>query len=63
LFDYDLGVVIEESYWEEKIKENLDREDEEEDLPYVYNEDNYKNIMFNLFGEDKAIDDLFTKGE
>lgn len=63
LFDYDFGVDMEKTFWDEKIEENLVKAARNEEKHEDYDEDYYREVIFEGNNEDKAIDDLFIKSE
>lgn len=60
--DYDFEIGIDESYWKEKIEENIDNDLKAEHEADMY-EDQYKEEVFESRNEERAIDDLFNKPE
>lgn len=60
-FRYDFGIMIEDSFWNQRIKENLAREEEENNEEF--DEDYYRDFKFNSSSDDNVIDELFQKGE
>ncbi|MDQ8750637.1 nSTAND3 domain-containing NTPase [Elizabethkingia miricola] len=60
-FIYDFGIMIEDSFWNQRIKENLAREEEENNEEF--DEDYYRDFKFNSSSDDNVIDELFQKGE
>ncbi|MDP3462887.1 MAG: restriction endonuclease [Bacteroidales bacterium] len=60
-FDYDFQIDMDKAYWEEKIEENLMREERNNamDEDYGY----YKEARFEAISEENAVDDLFIKQE
>ena len=60
---HDFGIEMNDDYWKEKIKENIDRAERIEEMESDYNEDYYKEAMYESYNEENAIDDLFVKPE
>jgi len=62
-FDYDFGVDLDKSYWEEKIEENIVKAVKNDAMDENYDEDYYKEAHFDAKNEENAVDDLFIKAE
>lgn len=62
-FDYNFGIEMDKSYWEEKIEENFRKESKYEAMNDDYNADYYYDIIDNDSSEEDAIDDLFIKAD
>jgi hypothetical protein len=62
-FDYDFGVDLDKSYWEEKIEENIVKAARNDAMNEDYDKDYYKESRFDAMSEEKAVDDLFIKTE
>lgn len=62
-FDHDFGVGIDNKYWKNKIEENIVRAAKNDEMNDDYDEDHYRETIFESINEENAIDDLFTKAE
>lgn len=61
--DYDFNVSMDYRYWERKVEENVHKSEMESSKFEDYDEDYYRESLYESRSEDNAIDDLFTKAE
>lgn len=62
-FEYDFGVDMDKTYWEDKIEDNIVKAASNEAMSEDYDKDYYKEARFESNSEENAIDDLFIKPE
>lgn len=62
-FEYDFGVDMDKTYWENKIEDNIVKAASNEAMSEDYDKDYYKEARFESNSEENAIDDLFIKPE
>lgn len=61
VIEHNFNISIDAQYWQQKVNDNNKRLDEESARFEDYDEDYYKERMYEQRNEDNAIDDLFTR--
>ena len=63
LFEHDFGIDIDRTYWDNKIEENILKEEKSELDNEDYDDHYFKEAWIESNNEENAIDDLFIKPE